>query len=64
MVTHNIKEPFKLGTRVLVFDKIKTDLDYPNRYGSTIVNDIDSSKKKENTHVKKWKSCFKWDFSI
>lgn len=53
MVTHNIKEAFKLGTRVLVFDKIKTDLDYPNRYGSTIVNDIDSSKKKENTHVKK-----------
>lgn len=53
MVTHNIKEAFKLGTRVLVFDKIKTDLDYPNRYGSTIVNDIDAKKRKENSYDKK-----------
>ncbi len=48
MVTHDISEAFKLGTRVLVFDKIKTDKDYPNRYGSTIVNDIDASKKGQN----------------
>lgn len=46
MVTHDISEAFKLGTRVLVFDKIKVDEDFPNRYGSTIVNDIDSSKEK------------------
>jgi len=46
MVTHDISEAFKLGTRVLVFDKIKEDVDFPNRYGSTIVNDIDSSKEK------------------
>ena len=46
MVTHDISEAFKLGTRVLVFDKIKTDKDFPNRYGSTIVNDIDASKKR------------------
>jgi NitT/TauT family transport system ATP-binding protein len=46
MVTHDISEAFKLGTRVLVFDKVKTDIDYPNRYGSTIVNDIDASKKR------------------
>jgi NitT/TauT family transport system ATP-binding protein len=45
MVTHNIKEAFKLGTRVLVFDKVKIDKENPNRYGSKIVNDIDSSKK-------------------
>lgn len=45
MVTHDISEAFKLGTRVLVFDKIKVDEDFPNRYGSTIVNDIDSSKR-------------------
>lgn len=45
MVTHDISEAFKLGTRVLVFDKIKEDVDFPNRYGSTIVNDIDSSKR-------------------
>jgi len=46
MVTHDISEAFKLGTRVLVFDKIKVDKDYPNRYGSTIVNDIDANKEK------------------
>lgn len=46
MVTHDISEAFKLGTRVLVFDKIKVDEDFPNRYGSTIINDIDSSKEK------------------
>lgn len=49
MVTHDISEAFKLGTRVLVFDKVKEDKDFPNRYGSTIVNDIDASKgKKQN----------------
>lgn len=47
MVTHDISEAFKLGTRVLVFDKVKVDKDYPNRYGSTIVNDIDSSKERK-----------------
>ena len=48
MVTHDISEAFKLGTRVLVFDKVKVDKDYPNRYGSTIVNDVDSSKERNN----------------
>ncbi len=48
MVTHDISEAFKLGTRVLVFDKIKEDVDFPNRYGSTIVNDIDSSKERKD----------------
>jgi NitT/TauT family transport system ATP-binding protein len=52
MVTHDISEAFKLGTRVLVFDKIKIDKDFPNRYGSTIVNDIDASKGKKQ-HDKK-----------
>ena len=47
MVTHNIKEAFKLGTRVLVFDKIKEDVEFPNRFGSTIINDIDSKKEKK-----------------
>lgn len=47
MVTHDISEAFKLGTRVLVFDKVKVDKEYPNRYGSTIVNDIDSSKERK-----------------
>ena len=33
---------------LLVFDKVKADKDYPNRYGSTIVNDVDSSKERKN----------------
>ena len=46
MVTHDISEAFKLGSRVLVFDKFRIDRDFPNRYGSTIVNDIDASNKR------------------
>ena len=48
MVTHDIGEAFKLGTRVLVFDKVKIDKDYQNRYGSTIINDIDSNKERKS----------------
>ncbi len=46
MVTHDISEAFKLGSRVLVFDKVKVDKDYPNRFGSTIVSDADASNKR------------------
>lgn len=46
MVTHDISEAFKLGTRVLVFDKVKVDEQNPNRYGSTIMQDIQSKRKK------------------
>lgn len=48
MVTHDISEAFKLGTRVVVFDKKKVDKEYPNRYGSTIINDIDATQGKNN----------------
>jgi NitT/TauT family transport system ATP-binding protein len=47
MVTHDIGEAFKLGSRVLVFDKVKVDKEFPNRFGSTIVNDIDASKQRD-----------------
>ena len=40
MVTHGIKEAFKLGTRVLAFDKRRHDPQAPNRYGSTVVYDF------------------------
>jgi NitT/TauT family transport system ATP-binding protein len=40
MVTHDIKEAFKLGTRVLAFDKRRHDPDAPNRFGSTAVFDL------------------------
>ncbi|MEL6372350.1 MAG: ATP-binding cassette domain-containing protein [Pseudomonadota bacterium] len=40
MVTHDIKEAFKLGTRLLVFDKVRHDPHDPNRYGATITYDL------------------------
>lgn len=40
MVTHDINEAFKLGTRMLVFDKIRHDPDDPSAYGATITYDL------------------------
>jgi NitT/TauT family transport system ATP-binding protein len=40
MVTHDIHEAFKLGTRVLVFDKTRHDPDAPDAYGATITYDL------------------------
>ena len=45
MVTHDIKEAFKLGTRVLTFDKRRIDPHAPNRYGATAVYDIAVKRK-------------------
>lgn len=41
MVTHDIHEAFKLGTRLLVFDKIRHDPDNPEAYGATITYDLE-----------------------
>jgi NitT/TauT family transport system ATP-binding protein len=40
MVTHDIKEAFKLGTRLLSFDKRRIDPHAPNRYGATAIYDM------------------------
>jgi len=40
MVTHDIKEAFKLGTRVLAFDKRRHDAQAPHRFGSVVVYDF------------------------
>nr|WP_276562345.1 ATP-binding cassette domain-containing protein [Hoeflea prorocentri] len=40
MVTHDINEAFKLGTRLLVFDKIRHDPQAPDAYGATITYDL------------------------
>jgi NitT/TauT family transport system ATP-binding protein len=40
MVTHDIKEGFALGTRVLVFDKLRHDPQDPGAYGATITYDL------------------------
>ncbi|MCW5697521.1 MAG: ATP-binding cassette domain-containing protein [Bauldia sp.] len=45
MVTHDIGEAFKLATRVLVFDKVRHDPDFPEAYGSTITYDLALTRK-------------------
>ncbi len=40
MITHDIQEAFKLGTRVLVFDKVRLDPQAPGAFGATITYDI------------------------
>jgi NitT/TauT family transport system ATP-binding protein len=40
MVTHDIREAFRLGTRIIAFDKIRHDPQAPNAYGSTATFDM------------------------
>lgn len=42
MVTHDLQEGFKLGDRVLVFDKVRWDPQDPEAYGATITYDFDA----------------------
>ena len=44
MVTHDIREAFKLGTRVIAIDKRRHDPQAPHRYGSTAVYDFPLDK--------------------
>jgi NitT/TauT family transport system ATP-binding protein len=45
MVTHDLKEGFKLGTRVLVFDKLRWDPQAPEAYGATITYDLPTDRR-------------------
>ncbi|MGA2189878.1 MAG: ABC transporter ATP-binding protein [Steroidobacteraceae bacterium] len=40
MVTHDLQESFALGTRVLVFDKVRVDTQAPEAFGATITFNI------------------------
>jgi NitT/TauT family transport system ATP-binding protein len=40
MVTHDLKESFALGTRLLVFDKVRIDPQSPENFGATITFNI------------------------
>lgn len=44
MVTHDIAEAFKLGTRLLAFDKRRVDPHAPHRFGATAVYDLPLSE--------------------
>jgi len=45
MVTHDIKEGFTLGTRMLVFDRVRIDPQAPDAYGATITYDLPLKNK-------------------
>jgi len=45
MVTHDIGEAFKLGTRVMAFDKRRHDPHAPHRYGATATYDVPLLRK-------------------
>lgn len=49
MVTHDIKEAFSLGTRVLTLDKHRHDPHAPHRFGATVVYDLPLTKPVPNT---------------
>jgi NitT/TauT family transport system ATP-binding protein len=40
MITHDLKESFALGTRLLVFDKLRHDPQAPDAFGATVTYDI------------------------
>jgi sulfate/thiosulfate transport system ATP-binding protein len=45
MVTHDLKEAFELGTRLLVFDKVRHDPQAPEAYGARITYNIPLHRK-------------------
>lgn len=45
MVTHDLREAFNLGTRVVAFDKIRHDPHAPGRYGATVTYDLDLTRE-------------------
>ncbi len=47
MVTHDIREGFELGTRVLVFDRPRIDPQSPEAYGATVTYDIPLRRSQE-----------------
>ena len=49
MVTHDVQESFHLGTRLLVFDKVRVDPQAPDRYGATITYDIPLKGHRQQT---------------
>jgi NitT/TauT family transport system ATP-binding protein len=44
MVTHDLKEAFGLGTRLIAFDKRRIDPQEPNRFGARITYDLDLTR--------------------
>ena len=58
MVTHDISEAFKLGTRVMAIDKRRHDPQAPHRYGSTAVYDFPLDKPSAVSRTR-WRIWFR-----
>jgi NitT/TauT family transport system ATP-binding protein len=52
MVTHDLHEGFYLGTRLLVFDKVRHDPQAPDRYGAKITYDIPVGDNRNSVYRK------------
>jgi NitT/TauT family transport system ATP-binding protein len=52
MVTHDLKEGFTLGNRVLVFDKVRMDPHAPGAYGARITYDIPLDHDRQATSTR------------
>ncbi|MBB5466151.1 NitT/TauT family transport system ATP-binding protein [Paraburkholderia sp. CI2] len=48
MVTHDLKEGFTLGSRVLVFDKVRVDPQAPGSYGARITYNIALDRSRDS----------------
>ncbi|MFO7278358.1 MAG: ABC transporter ATP-binding protein [Pseudomonadota bacterium] len=48
MITHDIREGFQLGTRLLVFDKLRHDPQAPEAYGATVTYDMKLRRNSES----------------
>jgi NitT/TauT family transport system ATP-binding protein len=51
MVTHDLKEGFTLGTRVLAFDKVRHDPQEPGAFGATITLNLPLDEKAVRAEV-------------
>ncbi len=51
MVTHDLSEGFSLGTRLLVFDKVRIDPHAPGAYGARITYDIPLNSDRRATRA-------------
>ncbi len=45
MVSHDIKESFMLGTRLLTFDKLRNDPQAPEAYGASVTYDMQLNRR-------------------
>ncbi|WPP00868.1 ABC transporter ATP-binding protein [Pseudomonas sp. HR96] len=51
MVTHDLAEGFSLGTRLLVFDKVRSDPHAPHAYGARITYDLPLNSDRSRQRV-------------